>query len=264
MVTAALFSVGIWLSAKLGESLGQLIGWIFFRKIWINVAIALYITGCGVDDSLEKKKETPTTNVSAPDSGLPSSNHEEISVAPQEWPEALLVSTKDELPVCSEKNKRQLVYVQELEQFQSCSGKEWAVVTVGATQARAKDGANGKDGKDGKDGAAAPYVGPDEWIEPVTGQKFLLGGAFNRTQHATCPTGTYFPSQVTLSAAIQAGFFERFTSYAAANNQQLWLGDGKLLYIGSSMVARTGSIENYTWGSDPNAGTTYHRTLCVK
>lgn len=277
MVYAAVFSISSYLYALLGRPSLRLLAFIFARRVWVNIAIALYITGCGVDDSAATKNETPTTTVSAPNQTEPEGN-EEISVAPSQWPEALLVSTKDELPACSTKNKRQLVYVQETEEFQSCNGKEWASVQIGSksvptAQAQKGDkgdkgdtGATGARGEAGSPGSQA-YVSLYDWAHPLTGRLWFLANQFKLKDGAgACPGGSSYPTAPDLADAVNAGLITRFgTAQTTGSFTALFVGVWNTIYIGGNVANRTGTIITLPVGDRGNPAITETFTLlCVK
>lgn len=219
--------------------------------VWTLIISAL-IYGCGSQGKDHK---------------APSTSDEAKKAEPVSSSQALLLDRKADLPECLEANKHQLVYVTELEAFMTCSGKAWSEVTLKAPAApkealAGKDGAAGKDGKDGKD---APYVGPDEWIDPIGGSWFFLGAIFDRNEHPSCPAGSSFPKEELFKAAVAAGLLERYMS----DSRSLWVGDGKTVYAGLTGSLRTGEIKTVTYpGPKPDPSiqrdTATARALCVK
>jgi len=99
--------------------------------------------------------------------------------------QSLYIDKKDDMPICSEGNQRQLIYIKELEQFQFCDNdKAWKTVNIasgkdGKDGSNGKDGLNGKDGENGKDGTIKNFTvysngKPIGWLVDESPSNYLV------------------------------------------------------------------------------------------
>lgn len=261
---------------------------IVYRKVTLNLAIALWITGCGHDDSSSssadkappsEKNEALESHPSAPSGELP-----EVKTGTESLETtALLVETKETAPACGEKNLRQLIYVKETGIFESCTAEGWAIISIktekGERGTQGIQGERGEKGAQGERGADAPYIGPDEWLDPLTKKVWFLGQSYTVSQvpslDTLCSAPGHSPSQEQIKEAGKNGLYERFRS--ASGNKKYWVGHGPyttygvtyehqglIIELSATPYILDGVMESLSPVGHPAPTTTYHRTLCVK
>jgi hypothetical protein len=124
-----------------------------------------------------------------------------------------LEDTKD-LPECTLENARQLAWIKKTEQFFACENQTWVEVPVkgkaGANGVNGAQGERGEKGDKGEKGEAGKPPAPNEWIDPVTGERWLftLVQLLEQleTNHATiCKDGWMLPSSAEATSAMLHG-----------------------------------------------------------
>lgn len=259
-----------------------------------KILILLLLTACG---ELPKEETAPVAPaVQAEAKPAPEAQSEE-ELANNSY----YLKTKAEMWPCTDKYYRQLVYVAEETTFYHCDKNEWMSVDLrgdkgekgdkgdkgeaGAdaptpkvdTTSVAQEGKNGKDGRDGRDGKDAPYVGPDEWIDPATGYKWYLGMSIDRMNIRDFDDICNAPGEAATTAELKAarknGLYDQLRKNLSENSVWLWVGLDHNTYGFTVGVATNvcknascgfeGQINPVNYFTDPQATKTFHRTLCV-
>lgn len=110
---------------------------------------------------------------------------------------ALTVSSSGDMPECSKANDRQLVYVKDEAIFFSCDEGTWIEIDL-----KGEPGPAGPKGETGDKGEAAISIS-NGWIDPVSGQQWIIGGTAMLSQAmAACSSPWRLP---TAEEALQAG-----------------------------------------------------------
>jgi hypothetical protein len=102
---------------------------------------------------------------------------------------ALVLDSSSDLPECGNGNDRQLVYLKDQKIFMTCDDDRWLEVTIkgekgdqgpagtdGGTGAQGATGAQGPQGQKGEDGKP---LAANEWLDPITNNRWLIGGVAN-------------------------------------------------------------------------------------
>lgn len=123
-------------------------------------------------------------------------------VTEEETTGSYYAATEADLPKCTAKKKGLLVYLASHEVFQACDGNG----TYKSVSIKGKDGANGKDG------APAEALAQNEWIDNITGKKWLMGGYIQNQPAATAACGGNYVSAPIddLKAACHHGLFKAY------------------------------------------------------
>lgn len=125
MLTPILAAAMVVCARYLGHAIGHAVSFLLFRRAVLNVAIAVWVTGCGSED---KGNQAPEPDKNAPErlSTAEVNNKKEAAEqdptatkrinhmdVPLSVTQAMLVDTRADIPACGEANKRQLIYVTE-------------------------------------------------------------------------------------------------------------------------------------------------------
>lgn len=211
------------------------------------------------------------------------------------------LKTRADLWDCTEKLARQLIYVEEESTFYHCEKGDWVSVEIrgakGDKGEKGDPGVNGdaavtpksssktdgvvttvaqggKDGKDGRDGKDAPYIGPDEWIDPTTGSKWYLGMSISRIDvrdfDDLCTAPGEMPTEQDVKQARKDGLYDHLRTNKDA---YYWVGlDHKtfgftaglsIIICANSTCQSEKNIIPINYFEDPKPSTTFHRTMCV-
>lgn len=140
------------------------------ENIILTLALALVLTACG--------------NSSEGDSAAPIANVDAKSEAPNEGViQSIAVAKVSDLPECSEANDTQLGYVKADKQFYVCESASWNEISI-------------EDGEDGSDGVTTVKEieatnKKNQWVDPITGLSWLLGGGGDYDQAVAACSGAY-------------------------------------------------------------------------
>lgn len=116
------------------------------------IILAALLTACGTDSN----NDSGTPPVTA--AGQRTQTADEPARDPLQ---ALAINTMAELPACDATRDRQLVYVMETKQFQTCSAGAWTVIDITGPQGPKGDtGATGAQGPQGPAGSTGTAVEP--------------------------------------------------------------------------------------------------------
>ena len=113
---------------------------------------------------------------------------------------ALAVDDTSELPPCTHELSGKLAWIKTTEQFFACEDDSWQEVNV-----RGKDGAEGPVGPQGEPGRPPS---PNEWVDPVTEDRWLFGATVTQDvvlTGAPCAGEFRLGSSGELQAAILHG-----------------------------------------------------------
>jgi hypothetical protein len=107
------------------------------------------------------------------------------------------------------------VYVASLKTLQACLNETWVVVDL-PKGADGANGENGKDGANGKDGESV-LLPTNEWLDDVSGNVWLIGGAVPRSTEMPCGAGDKWrvPNNSEVEAACLHGLSAEFKSASA-------------------------------------------------
>lgn len=184
--------------------------------------LVLILASCGTSDNSGGQGNSPVSN-----SNGPVSKPSESETAQSK--DALYIATELELPECTDKNSKQLVYVEDSRVFKHCSKGEWKVAEIlmkdgknGKDGAAGKDGSNGKDGAAGKDGTNGKVVNGNMWYDPVTKKYWIVPSSATCvvsscgvTSLSLCSGDYRLPYQDELSAALARGLKSSADSLSA-------------------------------------------------
>lgn len=134
---------------------------------------------------------------------------------------AELVETSSEIGDCSEEYFKQLVYVLDEKTFYYCAREnKWLAIDLrgakgdqGPQGSVGAQGVAGRDGRDGQDGQDAVSVASNEWLDPITNEKWFIGQFVKpwdiaRNQN-TCPSGSRAPTLTEMTEADLRGIFAK-------------------------------------------------------
>lgn len=271
---------------------GFKIGLHIFTAVVITIALVscgqLPTAGVGAATQTASATDTKTQTAPAVEQDAPAGS-------------SFYLKTKADLWPCTDKIDKQLIYVADEAVFYTCQKNDWTEVEIkgkdgekgaqgdkgdtgvagaagvnsSAVATAAKDGKDGKDGKNGKD---APYVGPDEWIDPATGSKWYLGMSISRIDvrdfDTLCNAPGVMPNEKDLMEARKNGLMDQLRKNLK-NNEYFWVGLDSATYgyqVGQVIIvtanasaggAVEGRVNPVNYNADSNASKTFHRTLCV-
>lgn len=195
-----------------------------FAKTLILLAILI---GCGPQGN-NTAAVTPGSDVSGQNI-TSQTDPKSIAVGAQ------LFDKKIDLPECTDAIARQLVYVSEESQFYYCSEGEWTAIDLkgpkgekgdkgdqGIAGEKGDEGDKGEQGNQGAKGVAgtngqdAVTVGANEWLDPVSGEKWVLGlfiSPADIARSSTCAAGSHAPDDAEMKTAASRGIFAKLGSY---------------------------------------------------
>jgi len=108
---------------------------------------------------------------------------------------------------CNDQNLRQLVYVLSEERFYVCDLDGWSEIDINGKDGQdGSNGENGIDGIDGESGENGRDYNSSDWIDPVNGRVWYIGGITN-IHWAICDEGYKFPDRAQISVAARRGLF---------------------------------------------------------
>lgn len=177
------------------------------------------ITACGQapQDPNAAKANDPTTDPGTIDYGP--DTKEVITEYKRVGSQTALAldSTKD-LPECDLANDGQLAFIKPDNQFYTCDAvtKIWETIDLKGAQ-----GQQGIQGAAGKDGEVAVL---NNWSDPITSLKWLIGGSANRTEAQSFCTAPYrLPTESEAYIASQHGL--GLASHSISGPTTLWSVD---------------------------------------
>lgn len=188
--------------------------------------LALMLQACGKDDNqtTSTKAESTTTNVSNKQAAV-----------------AMAVASESELPTCTSTNTYQLVYVQSVKSFFSCSSSGWKLIEITAPVTYVK----GDKGDKGESGNT-----PNTWIDPVTGNTFFIAAAVS--------TYGWGAGSICLSPYRMATSTEILNAYLRGLGLQMTA-------LGANITAWYTSVSYINMSTGvTNSITSTHTILCVK
>lgn len=159
------------------------------KKAIVPILFLALLVGCGKDDPSDPGRD-------------PQSDQKPVIVTEQELQYTSYALTEADLPACDSKRESALAYVDSLQAFRACKSGSWIAVTI-----------KGKDGKDGAAGKDAQVVEQNEWLEGVTGKKWLLGNAGPQMYANSLCSGAY--RVPTAQEAVDACYRGIFKIYVA-------------------------------------------------
>lgn len=185
------------------------------------VLFALALQGCGDDSSSGGASDTPATEVASEGQESPS-KRQSISLA-----------TFADLPACDELLKNQLAYVRDSETFYVCDG-DWIEITI-----------KGRDGVDGITQVTTTEVEgtnkKNQWVDPLTGKTWIIGGSALYSQTATaCTNGYRIPTYAEAELAIAHGIRGIAASIPAL--QDFWISTNQTYITVTSGVQHSQSV----------------------
>ena len=172
------------------------------RFLTLTLALALALTACG--SSSDGDSSAPVTNVDEPTP--------ETSTEGQIH--SIAVAKVADLPECSEELDTQLGYVKSQDKFYVCEEMTWNALAI-------------EDGKDGTNGVTTIQEveatnKKNQWVDPITGLNWLIGGGGDYSQAVAACTGDYrLPTWAEASLAISHGIRAIAASIPAGQN--FWL-----------------------------------------
>lgn len=181
-----------------------------------RLLVLIFLVGCGVNGS----ESSSTTSIAqdpetskAPDQTTPvKTTAPPIEISEEELTaqrHALLVADAKSLPACSVEAEGWLVYVKADLTFRACVDGEWEAISIlGKDGVPGKDGAPGREGTPGKDGTSAPFLSANEWLDPVTDLKWMVGGLSNTSPGWLCDAPYRIATSSEVSSAFRHGVFE--------------------------------------------------------
>lgn len=132
--------------------------------------------------------------------------------------QSIAVANVSDLPKCSEENDTQLGYVKAQKKFYVCENADWVVIPI----------EDGKDGSDGSDGVTTVKEieatnKKNQWVDPITGLSWLLGGGGDYAQAVAACSGDYrLPTWAEASTAISHGV-RGIAASVPTSTQNFWL-----------------------------------------
>lgn len=141
------------------------------------IILSLIVASCGTDSGSSGDSSSPETKSIE----TKSENKSQAKTSAVDVSDALYIATDSDLPECTDKNTKQLVYVEDSRVFKHCSKGEWKIAEIvvkdgkdglaGKDGSNGKDGTNGVNGTNGKDGTT---VNGNMWYDPVTKKYWLI------------------------------------------------------------------------------------------
>jgi len=208
----------------------------------VSVIMAILVVSCGtesgggsanlVDPDTQQQQAVQTDNLSAQ-----------------------LVATQAAAPVCDEASEGRLIYVQDEAAFKSCSAGTYAVVVLdipkgdkgdrGDAGADGIDGVKGDQGEAGADGVAQSA---NTWLDPISGETWLLGGLGTSQVQAlaACVGDWVLPTTPQVNNASAHGIYAGTVDYRDTMHDCAWVSD-----TGSGGSTRTPVKPGLAYGSCP-------------
>lgn len=154
---------------------------------------------------------------------------------------SIALNTLSEMPACTADNETQLAYVAEVQLFYVCTSTRWTEVAIkgadGKDGTAGAAGTNGKDGVDGVDGAPLPA---NEWIDPLTGMHWIVGGATTAALGVRCGKGRA-PTNEEAVDAVAHGIFVAFPP----GINDMWTATGQVLNVANAYAPTSGAHGNF-------------------
>lgn len=224
-----------------------------------QILFLLSLTACGHDDSQKSTEPAPTA--SPANIERPAEEPKEMTVEYRRDGDqlALVVADTKDLPACTNANAQQLAWAKSSEQFFSCDGATWQEIAV-----KGKDGAEGPKGKTGDRGEPGKPPAPNEWVDPVTETRWLIGLPSVNIASADqiCAGKWRMPNMLEASAAVQHGLL--VVSGTMNGPASLWTVDHNYTgaqgaelgryFVGPNANAYTSGADLYTNGVFPGVG----------
>lgn len=152
--------------------------------------IVIFLVSCGAQKYVKDSYKTDSgqADISHDPSPAPDSAN-----APTEEYASYAATAKD-VPDCKNANQNQLIYVNDVNQFEVCQSNSWNIIKI--------QGKDGSDGKDSPDPLNEKYM----WKDPVMASLWLIPGAsMPYVMNATCSGDYREPTVLEASVAAQRG-----------------------------------------------------------
>jgi hypothetical protein len=161
------------------------------------VLVILFLAGCGSAPSKSGADgavdDQPTTTASAP------TEH------------SLYVQTASELPPCDASKEGWIAYLNAVSQLQACADGQWSEIHVGSQGPAGEKGEPGEAGPAGEKGDPGEPGGQNQWIDPMTHKRWLIGGSGNLYfAMSACTNGWTLGSVSSLVDASAHGLYAAF------------------------------------------------------
>lgn len=174
---------------------------VMLAGVLITLTLVVTLLGCG--------------SASDGDSAAPAANVDSQGVEESGPLNSIAVAKVSDLPECSEANDTQLGYVKAEDLFYVCENASWETIAI-------------KDGKDGSDGVTTIQEieatnKKNQWVDPITGLSWLLGGGGDYSQAVAACSGDYrLPTWAEASTAISHGV-RAVAASVPTSTQNFWL-----------------------------------------
>lgn len=206
---------------------------------FINLIVALYVTGCGVAPEQEPGTQAPAVGLKPAD-GEAVKPVPQVTAVPAEAEPApaaqapvkhsfisLAVAEMKALPICDAYSEGELAYTKAEKAFYVCGEGSWAEIDVrGEKGDQGAAGAQGVAGVDGKVVTIPPTIlDPNEWLEVNSGKvwtKTTLATTFTTAKIACERPGYRFPTEDELKVAVVTGSLKTPIGYL-----WVWAGTGR-------------------------------------
>jgi hypothetical protein len=178
----------------------------------LMIILSSVLTGCGADSG------SGGATVSETEENAPEADSDALN--------SISVAMATKLPDCTADNDTQLAYVRSEKAYYLCDSGNWSVLDV-----IAKDG---KDGVDGQDGVTTVIEEEatnkkNQWVDPITGKQWLIGGGGDYAQAVASCTGAYhLPTWTEAVAGINHGL--RGIAASIPQGQNFWLVNSDFWY----------------------------------
>jgi hypothetical protein len=162
------------------------------------LVLALLVSGCGAAPSHD---------------GDGSTDQPSPATTPVPQQNSLYVQTASELPPCDGTREGWLAYLNAVSKLQACVAGEWTDVhlTSGPAGEKGDVGPKGDAGPEGPKGDPGPDGGQNQWVDPMTKKRWLMGGSGNLNYALTaCTSGWGLGSVDHLVAASAHGLYAAF------------------------------------------------------
>ncbi len=213
---------------------------------FINLIVALYVTGCGVAPEQEPGTQAPAVGLKPADgeavkpvpqvtaapaeAAQDTPDAQKVSASPAAAPRPLIslaVAEMKALPICDAYSEGELAYTKAEKAFYVCGEGSWAEIDVrGEKGDQGAAGAQGVAGVDGKVVTIPPTIlDPNEWLEVNSGKvwtKTTLATTFTTAKIACERPGYRFPTEDELKVAVVTGSLKTPIGYL-----WVWAGTGR-------------------------------------